>query len=693
MIRPTALTTLLASDAFSPLDRHFADLIRRLSGSDQPALTLAAALVSRRLADGHPCLSLDEVAGQSLVQSSAAPVVCPPRAEWEATLLASPVAGRPGKTRPLILDTAGRLYLHRYWTYEQTVAEQIRRRVVGQASRLSPTSSQKLGAPASGPAYCELPDGSSRAGGRRSGLSAPAKGPSPTDAGDRRDACPTLDAESLRSCLDRLFPADASGQPSGQKVAAFMAARQRFCVITGGPGTGKTWTVARLLALLLEQPGAANLRVRLAAPTGKAVARLQESLASALAGLDCPDAVKTRLQAKDLTTTLHRLLGTIPNSVKFRHNADHPLPVDVLVVDETSMVSLPLMARLLAALPPAARLILVGDKDQLSPVDPGNVLGDLCQAAAINGFSETFRADYERCGGEALPVATEAGTSGTLLDCVVQLGKNYRSGETAALHAVSAAVNAGDATRAGDLLREFTAASGAVAWQPLPAPGQLEDALRTTVISHYGPVLQAASATEALRALGRFRILCAVREGPYGTIAVNRLVEQILGEEGFTTPEAIQRGSYAGKPLMVTANHYLLKLYNGDTGVVGQPPPAAAVPATALVVATNGGGSSLVHFPEETGGLRAIARERLPEHETAYALTIHKSQGSEFEQVLLILPDATSPVLTRALLYTGLTRAKKVVRLLASEASLRAAIESPAPRRSGLSDALARPTA
>jgi exodeoxyribonuclease V alpha subunit len=472
-----------------------------------------------------------------------------------------------------------------------------------------------------------------------------------------------------------------------------MAARQRFCVITGGPGTGKTWTVARLLALLLEQPGAASLRVRLAAPTGKAVARLQESLASALARLDCPDAVKTRLQAKDLTTTLHRLLGTIPNSVKFRHNADHPLPVDVLVVDEASMVSLPLMARLLAALPPAARLILVGDKDQLPPVDPGNVLGDLCQAAAINGFSETFRADYERCGGEALPVATEAGTSGTLLDCVVQLGRNFRSGETAALHAVSAAVNAGDAARSCELLREFTATDAAIGWQPLPAAAQLKDALRTTVISHYGPVLQAASATEALRALGRFRILCAVREGPYGTIAVNRLVEQILGEEGFTTPEAIQRGSYAGKPLMVTANHYLLKLYNGDTGVVGQPPSAAAVPATALVATTNGGQSSLVHFPEETGGLRAIARERLPEHETAYALTIHKSQGSEFDEVLLLLPEATNPVLTRALLYTGLTRAKKVVRLLASEASLRAAIGSPAPRRSGLSDALARPTA
>jgi len=617
MIRPAALTDLLASDAFSPLDRHFADLIRRLSGSGDPAVTLAAALVSRRLAEGHPCLSLDEVAGQPFPQNSAASVVCPPREEWETLLLASPVVGRPGKTLPLILDAAGRLYLHRFWSYERAVADQIRSRV--------------------------------------------------------RQAPLALDANSLRVSLSRHFPADASGEPSGQKIAAFLATRQRFCVITGGPGTGKTWTVARLLALLLEQPGAAGLRVRLAAPTGKAVARLQESLAHALTGLECSDVVKARLQAKDLTTTLHRLLGTIPNSVKFRHDADHPLPVDVLVVDEASMVSLPLMARLLAALKPDARLILVGDKDQLPPVDPGSVLGDLCQAATINGFSEGFRADFQRCGGEALPTPAGAGTSGALMDCVVQLRTNFRSGETAGLSAIGTAVNAGDAARTCELLRESSATGAAVAWQSLPSPGQLKDALRVAITSHYGPVLQAASAADALSALGRFRILCAVREGPYGTITINRLVEQILGEEGLASPDVIQSGSYAGKPIMVTANHYVLKLFNGDTGVMWPTPD---------------GRPSLVHFPEETGALRAIARERLPEHETAYALTIHKSQGSEFDGLLLLLPDTASPVLTRALIYTGLTRARKSVRLLASEAILRTAIQSPAPRGSGLSDAL-----
>jgi exodeoxyribonuclease V alpha subunit len=266
-----------------------------------------------------------------------------------------------------------------------------------------------------------------------------------------------------------------------------------------------------------------------------------------------------------------------------------------------------------------------------------------------------------------------------LLDCVAQLRTNFRSGETAAIQAASTAVNAGDAARTCELLREFSATGAAVGWEPLPAPARLKEALRAAVRSHYGPVLNADSPADALHGLERFRILCGVREGPFGTGAVNRLVEEILGEEGFATTEEIESGSYAGKPLMVTANHYLLKLFNGDTGVIGRRDPAA----------TPGWRGAMVAFPEETGGLREIARERLPEHETAFALTIHKSQGSEFDNVLLVMPDAASPVLTRALLYTGLTRARRSVQILASEASLRTAIESPSPRRSGLSDALA----
>ncbi len=609
-----ALAAILAGDFFQPIDRHFATLMQKFSNSDCPELILAAALVSRRLAEGNSCLGLDEVAGEVFPESPGgkiSPLICPPRDQWKKVLRATPIVGQPGDDKPLILDGVGRLYLHRYWKYEQTVAKEILQR-----SQQPPFA---------------------------------------------------LDAKIVAANLKKLFPSTTK-ETNWQKVAAFAALRQRFCVITGGPGTGKTWTVARLLALLLESPGGENLRVKLAAPTGKAAARLQEALARSLAGLACSETVKARLQAKDLTTTIHRLLGTIPQSTKFRHDAGNPLPVDVLVVDEASMVSLALMAKLLAALKPNARLVLVGDQNQLPPVDAGDVLGDLCHAAAINGFSENFRADYRRCSGETLD-GKNISSGDNLADTVIQLRTNFRSGETIALNEISVAVNAGDAPAAMKLLQQPAAA---LAWQPLPSAKMLKAALRKAVVSHYGDVLKSATPAEALAALEKFRILCAVREGPFGTEAVNRLAEEILAEAGFIPPDKLKSGNYAGRPLMVTTNNYALKLFNGDTGVVW--------PADNF--------SALVHFPGETGGLRAVARERLPEHETVFALTIHKSQGSEFDRVLLVLPEAASPVLTRQLFYTGLTRARQSVRIFAPETILRATIATQLQRASGLTDAL-----
>ncbi|HSY74872.1 MAG TPA: AAA family ATPase, partial [Dongiaceae bacterium] len=274
---------ILESEAFSPIDRHFARLMEKISGGDCPELVLAAALVSRRLAEGHSCFNLDEFAGKTFPEAPIGKIPsldCPLRGQWEKLLRATAVVGQPQEDKPLILDGAGRLYLHRYWRYERLVADEILKR------------SQQ-------PPF-------------------------------------TLDVKLAAASLNKLFP-DTAGKINWQKVAAFAALRQNFSVITGGPGTGKTWTVARLLALLLEQPDGENLRIKLAAPTGKAAARLQEALSQALTGLACSEKTKVRLQAKDLTTTIHRLLGTIPNSTKFRHDTKNPLPVDVLVVDEASM--------------------------------------------------------------------------------------------------------------------------------------------------------------------------------------------------------------------------------------------------------------------------------------------------------------------------------------------------------------------
>ena len=327
------------------------------------------------------------------------------------------------------------------------------------------------------------------------------------------------------------------------------------------------------------------------------------------------------------------------------------------------------MAKLLAALKPDARLVLVGDQNQLPPVEAGNVLADLCRAAAINGFSKTFCNDYAQCGGEALSENNFSASDG-LADAVIQLQTNYRSGEMTALNEIGVAANAGDTDAAMTLLQQ--ANTTALAWQPLPSAKLLKTALREAVVSHYGDVLKSASPAAALAALGKFHILCAMREGPFGTETINQLAEEILAEAGFIAPDKIKSGSYAGKPLMVTANHYALKLFNGDTGVVW----------------SDSGRGALVYFPDETGTIRAIARERLPEYEPVYALTIHKSQGSEFDHVLLVLPAKASPVLTRQLFYTGLTRARKSVRILASENILRATIATQLQRSSGLTDAL-----
>lgn len=611
------LDAVLASPRFNPIDRHFSDLMVEFSGGNCPELALAAALASRHLADGHSCISLADFSDRPFpegAETDSDTVVCPSSSAWEKALARCEIVGKPGEDKPLILDAAGRLYLHRYWSYEQAIAKDLLARA-------------------------EI-------------------------------ATQVPDTTRLQKGLKRLFP-DSTGATNWQKVAAFAAVQRPFCIVTGGPGTGKTWTVARVLALLLEQPGFENLRVKLTAPTGKAAARLQESLAQSLDSLACPAEVKARLQAKDLSTTIHRLLGPIPNSTSFRHDEDNPLPVDVLVIDETSMVSLSLMARLLAALrKEGTRLVLVGDKDQLPPVDPGGVLGDVCRAASINRFSRAFCKRYEECTGEALPEGEliQAGLS----DAVVQLQVNHRVGEAAVLNSVSARVNAGAHLEVNQMLKTAGASGSPIAWELLPSQKVLKNAIRSTVLSHYAPVLQASSPEKALEALGLFRILCAVREGPYGMLSINRVVEEILAEELPEASARIRFGIYPGKPVMVAANNYTLRLYNGDTGVFWRTPV----------------GASLVHFPDENGALRAIARERLPEHETVYAMTVHKSQGSEFDHVLLILPDKESPILTRELVYTALTRARKSVRLLCEPRLLSCAIQNTAQRKSGLTDAL-----
>jgi exodeoxyribonuclease V alpha subunit len=602
-------------DIIAPIDRHFANLMARVS-ADAPEIKLAAALVSHYRRQGHICVDLEELKRKpppAEVLAELGFTSWPDSPGLVQRLRNSPVVGRPGEFKPLVLDESGRLYLHRYWKYEAALADAVARLAKGSA--------------------------------------------------------PPVDRHELRKGLTRLFPRDGGEDIDWQLVAAFTAARKRLCIISGGPGTGKTRTVVVLLALLLEAHPA--MRVALAAPTGKAAARLQEALKHAKATLPSEQAAKDRLPTE--ASTIHRLLGSIPDSAFFQHDADNPLPFDAVVIDEASMVDLALMAKLVAAIPESARLILLGDKDQLASVEAGSVLADLCNGGEQRGFSDQFIKDFKALTGQGLPAEAGAGRASDLGDCIVELRRNYRFGDQSGIYRLSRAVNDGDSGKALEVLRQSGGLAGSrVCWKPLPAPATLKAAMKPIVLSHYQDYLRAGNPSEGLAALGRFRILCAQRNGPYGVESLNRLVEEILAEAELIEPKAL---FYAGRPVMVVRNEYNLRLFNGDIGLV--------LPNDLMELRAHFAG------PEQT--LRDFMPIRLPEHETAYAMTVHKSQGSEFESVLLVLPGEDSPVLTRELVYTGLTRASQEVELWSDQELFSAAIRRKISRRSGLREALWNP--
>ncbi len=611
-------------------DVHVAARLGEVTGERLEAVLLAVALAVRAVRQGSVCVDLGSVdlpvADQapdadsgtdttrpgSTSSSRGGGPVWPDREGW-TDLVASSVVVAAGAVR---VD-AGLVYLERYWREEVQVDDDLSRR------RALPS--------------------------------------------------PTVDAARLGAALDAHFPVVASPhEPSGspmatdpaqpgapdyreQRAAAELAARHGTTVITGGPGTGKTTTVARLLGTLLDldgppagspvgpvdgplgatRPGRAP-RVALAAPTGKAAARMTQALRDAVARPDFPATHRAVLDGLS-ATTLHRLLGWRPGShTRFRHHGGNPLPHDVVVVDETSMVSLTLMARLLEALRPQARLVLVGDADQLASVDAGAVLHDLV---------------------EGLDALTSLGGEPT----VARLGRSHRYGD--AIGDLAQAIRHGDVEATLEALAASPAARlvepGAADAEVLAGARQLARAGR------------AGDPVAALVALERHRLLTAHRVGEYGVAHWNRRVERWLREEGLAGPLGAERT--AGEPFLVTANDYGLGLFNGDTGVVVRGEDGLLVARVA----------------DGTPQGRAMAVSRLAEVETAYAMTVHRSQGSQFDAVTVILPPADSPLLTRELLYTAVTRAQSRVTVVGTPEEVRAAVERPAQRASGLARRLA----
>lgn len=598
------LEGLRQAGALSDIDLHFARLIARIGGGEGP-VALAAALASQWTGRGHICLSLAQVAGTRLGEDGPeAGFEAPPVDAWVEALRGSPAVGRPGDFAPLVLDDAGRLYLHRYWTYEREVADDL-------AARLRDD---------------------------------------PTDVALGR----------LRAGLDRLFP--PQGSLDWQRIAAATAVLRRFAVISGGPGTGKTTTVIRLLALLLEQAAGRPFRIGLAAPTGKAAARMQEVIRAAKRDLPVDAAIREAIPEE--AATIHRLLGWHSGSGGFRHDRATPLGLDVLVVDEASMVDLALMAKLIRAVPKAARLVLVGDRNQLASVEAGAVLGDICGDAP--GFSSAFRARLREATGDD---PGGEGDGPPIRDAVVLLQRSYRFDPQSGIGQVARLVNQGDGRAAVDLL-EAGALPG-VTWRTVSSPRQLLDAIAAVAPDVFGGGVAGEDPEAALAAFEQVRMLCAHRGGPFGVEAANRLVEERLHAEGRLPRLGLW---YPGRPVLVTANDYHLRLFNGDVGVA-LPDPGAD-------------GALRVVFRAPGGGFRRLAPARLPVHETAYATTVHRSQGTEAKRVILILPSEASPVLSRELLYTGITRARSSVEVWGTRAVFEAAVAQRIARSSGLRDAL-----
>ena len=597
----------------SVLDIHFASFISRLAGKNVFGLSLAASLVSGYTRQGHVCLDLSSIEGKELLKGDDGidPIVCPELNNWCSQLRETAVVGNPGEYKPLILDDRSRLYLFRYWEYQEKLADSIRRRI-----------------------HNASVDGS---------------------------------IDHMKEELIRLFPFNEAEEINWQGVAAFTALTKRFCVISGGPGTGKTSIVATILALLLKQAESERLRIALIAPTGKAAAKLQEAIRSMKKKLSCPNSIKEAIPEQ--ASTIHRMLGSIPYSPYFRHNAKNTLPVDVVVVDEASMVDLAMMSKLIQALPLQARIILLGDKDQLASVEAGAVLGDICDTGTEHSFSHSFCKDCKAVTGYTIHTQQNGAPESEIRDCIIQLEKNYRFGSDSGIGAVSSAVNTGDGDRAIQCMKGGK--YGDITWKNLPHPNDLSQVIKAPIIQGYGDYLRARNPFEVFQVFERFRILCALREGPFGVAALNIVAEQILREESLINPDTRW---YSGRPVLITRNDYNLRLFNGDMGIV--------LPDSSV------NNELRVFFPATDGTVKKFHPFRLPEHETVYAMTVHKSQGSEFDKVLLVLPDRESPVLTRELIYTSITRAKKSVEIWGNENVFRAAVSRYIERISGLRDAL-----
>ena len=645
------------------LDKAFIGFLYELAPQSDPLVLFAAALTSHQLGHGHVCLDLFETLKAPDFALSLPPegdeqsdvLLLPSQlletldgAHWCKVLASSALVAlaadnsEAAHQRPLVLS-GKRLYLRRYWAYERRIDAALRTRL--------------------------------------------AQGETPPD--------------DLPQRLDELFgPARPGAVIDWQKLACALATRGAFSIITGGPGTGKTTTVVRLLALLQAPAVEAGqpLRIRLAAPTGKAAARLTESISQQVQSLQVTEDVREKIPCD--VTTVHRLLGSRPGTRHFRHHAGNRLPLDVLVVDEASMIDLEMMANLLDALPAHARLVLLGDKDQLASVEAGAVLGDLCRDAEAGWYNPQTRRWLESVSGESLQdsgLHEDHDGSHPLAQQLVMLRHSRRFGEGSGIGQLARRVN----QQLPEEARQLLAAGHYDDVFSLPLKGEHDHTFERLLLDghgedpqgyrHYLDILRQQRppadrplghpdwinwAREVLQAFDTFQLLCAVRKGPWGVEGLNLRITETLVKARLIEHD---QQWYEGRPVLMTRNDYGLGLMNGDIGIALRLPeregPDAGKPVLRVAFPRNDG----------QGGVRFVLPSRLNDVETVYAMTVHKSQGSEFAHTALILPDALNPVLTKELIYTGITRAKHWFTLIEPRAGVfEEAVQRKVKRLSGL---------
>jgi exodeoxyribonuclease V alpha subunit len=547
---------------------QFTDFMLKLDTTDNPAVASVTTVLIDQIQQGRIAIPIHEIHNSNINLPN----------EWIEELMQSRVVGQAGEFTPIVVDS-GYIYLYRYWDYQQRLLNEINARI-----QLHNT---------------------------------------------------LKDSTSLLETLDKLFPQQNDEGTDWQKFAAASALLKPFLIISGGPGTGKTTTVTKILKLLVQkhyQTQTYEPRIVLAAPTGKAAMRMQESIRDA-----ADEELNTLL---DDASTIHRVLGYIPNQITFRHNKQNPLSTDIVIIDEASMIDLALFTKLIEAIPETAHLILLGDKDQLASVETGSVFNDLC-ATADNPFdTDTIK--------QSLNLEKHTAKQ-DINEHIVVLQKSYRFTENSGIGHLAKAIKAGDVEKTLDLLVDR----------------QFQDITQLSVSSlstdfqqhclhpwqdYFDAIKNKKSLDEIYLAFQQFRILTALRIGQTGSETINQQVEQHLQRQFLKG----QSPWYEGRPIMITQNNYQTGLFNGDIGIMLKDQQ----------------GELKTWFQTLKGQWQSFPVSRLPSHETAWAMTIHKSQGSEFKHILMILPDVDAPIINRELIYTGLTRAKSSLKLIANSGVL-----------------------